>query len=61
MRALVPGVLGGFPPNCLNLHDHIVNPPMDTPKLVRNINVYELFAVLAALKSQRGIKSQIVI
>ena len=40
----------GATPELFHVHDHVVGPPTDVGRLSRNINVYELFAVLVALR-----------
>ena len=44
------GTWGKPVPECFDVHDHIVPPPGDFEDMPVNINVYELFAVLAGLR-----------
>ena len=45
------GSWGNAIPECLKTHDHVVRAPGDFVVLARNINVYELYAVLVGLSS----------
>ena len=44
------GCWEGRPPPSLDLHDHVLPPPSNEDCFSRNINVYELYAVLVALR-----------
>ena len=44
------GTWGSNVPDIFNVHDHVVSPPSDFVDMPGNINVYELFAVLAGLR-----------
>ena len=44
------GCWEGEPPASLRVHDHLTLPPSDSDCFSRNINVYELYAVLVALR-----------
>ena len=44
------GAWEGEVPECFDVHDHIVPLPTDVTCLAKNINVYELFAVLVGLR-----------
>ena len=44
------GLWDGNVPECFHFHEHVVEPPSDIDGTPSNINIYELFAVLAGLR-----------
>ena len=44
------GSWAGIVPDCLAIHDHVVEPPSNSDLFSENINVYEPYAVLASIR-----------